>query len=77
MDQPVNRSHLIDYKYVLGLVLAGIVFYWTNRLNDTSRTAALEERTTITPDMRNRELDDVKSRLASLEAYLREHCGKG
>lgn len=70
------RSHLIDYKYVIGLALAVIAFYWTNRLDDDRRTTILEGRAAVTPAMRDREVDDLKARIASIEQYLRDHCGK-
>lgn len=75
MEEPV-RSHLIDYKYVLGLVLAGIAFYWTQRLDDDRRTSVIEGKQAIAPDMRNRELDDVKARIAALESYMIQGCGR-
>ena len=77
MTEPTNRSHLIDYKYVLGLVIAGLAFYWTQRADDDRRITATETKQATVPDMRNRELDDLRERLLSLENYVREHCGKG
>jgi hypothetical protein len=61
----------------LGLVITALIFYWTQRIDDDKRISATEAKQTVVPDMRNREIDDLKERLLSLENYVREHCGKG
>lgn len=73
---PPERSKYVDYKYVIGLAIAGVLAYWQAQVANEKRVAGIEAKLVIAPELRNREIDDLNRRLASIEQYVRDNCGK-
>lgn len=67
-------SQLVDVKFVVGLVLAGTAFYWTQRESQNQRIATIEQQARMMPEIRNREVDDLKGRFNALESWIRQNC---